>query len=235
MMFCRCITTVIVLLLIGILFAIPVLSSTIQRPTSTKPIQELVTLIQQEKRDSAISQSAISPRESTQVTASQPVITPSLQPTPQSVEVDSVTIILMKMHEKVKNATIDDLSWIAGAWELRDRQGIIEEYWMRPSGKSMIGITRNVSENEPLFFEYLRILQTDSGIIYIAQPSGWSPIEFKLVELEDEIATFINPAHDFPQRIIYRKELDNILFVRLEGTLGGKFRTEDLRYRRVTR
>lgn len=183
MMFCRCITTVIVLLLIALLG------------------NDTFGQIQNEKSDSTISPS---------------VNAPSLQSISQSVEVDSVTLILMKMREKVKNATIDDLSWIAGAWELRDRQGIIEEYWMQPSGKSMIGITRNVSENEPLFFEYLRILQTDSGIVYIAQPSGWSPIEFKLVELENEIATFVNPTHDFPQRIIYRKELNNILFVRLE-------------------
>lgn len=116
----------------------------------------------------------------------------------QSTESDSVTQMLLKMRKQLKKATVDDLDWMAGTWESNDRQSVTDEYWMQPSGTLMIGVTRSISESEPLSFKYLRIQQTDSGIVYIIQPSSGSSTEFKLVELEAEVATFANPICEFP-------------------------------------
>lgn len=146
---------------------------------------------------------------------------------------DSMTMLLREISENVKKATVENLEWIAGDWELRDRQCIIEEYWMQPLGESMIGMTRNVSESEPVFFEYFRIQRVDSGIVLVAQPSGKSAVEYKLIELGNEMATFANPLYDYPQRIIYRKEGNNTLFIRLESTIRGQSRSVDVRYHRA--
>ena len=56
-------------------------------------------------------------------------------------------------------------------------------------------------------FEYLRIVERDGGLVYVAQPGGRSPTEFVLTKIDGSRAVFENPRHDFPQRIVY--ELSN--------------------------
>ena len=52
-------------------------------------------------------------------------------------------------------------------------------------------------------FEFLRIVEKEGGLVYVAQPGGKSPTEFVLTELNSNRAVFDNPRHDFPQRIVY--------------------------------
>ena len=52
-------------------------------------------------------------------------------------------------------------------------------------------------------FEYLRIVERDGGLVYVAQPGGSPPTEFVLTELDNRRAVFDNPRHDYPQRIVY--------------------------------
>ena len=45
-------------------------------------------------------------------------------------------------------------------------------------------------------------------------------------------AVFENPAHDFPQRVIYKRDGDK-LNARIEGTKDGKTRGIDFPYTRI--
>ena len=65
-------------------------------------------------------------------------------------------------------------------------------------------------------FEYLRIVERDGGLVYIAQPGGRPPTEFTLVELTKSRAVFENPRHDYPKRIAYELSADG----RLSATIG---------------
>jgi hypothetical protein len=49
----------------------------------------------------------------------------------------------------------------------------------------------------------------------------------------DGAITFSNPAHDFPQRIIYRRAGADSLHARIEGTRNGQPRGVDYAYVRV--
>ena len=40
----------------------------------------------------------------------------------------------------------------------------------------------------------------------------------------DAVYTFVNPAHDFPQRIVYRRGTEGWLYVHVEGKLKGEER-----------
>ena len=75
-------------------------------------------------------------------------------------------------------------------------------------------------------FEYLRIVERADGIFYIAQPGGRPATEFKLTTFDGSVAVFENPQHDFPKRIIYRKNADGSLTASIdagEGTKGPSF------------
>lgn len=129
--------------------------------------------------------------------------------------------------------TVDQLSWIAGCWEGGSGNLEINEHWMRPSGGTMLGMSRTVARGRMVEFEFLRIQGTDSGAIsYIAKPSRQAETSFTLVKLTDSLAIFENPVHDFPQRIVYRLQPDGSLHARIEGTRGGQERAIDFPYRR---
>lgn len=70
----------------------------------------------------------------------------------------------------------------------------------------MFGISRSFSINSLRSFEHLVIEQREDGIFYLARPDGRADaVEFKLTECSPGRALFENPAHDFPQNILYEK------------------------------
>ena len=107
---------------------------------------------------------------------------------------------------------IDRLDWISGCWVLDDGKERTEENWMKPAGQSMIGMSQTV------FTEHIQIRETNGQIAYIvALGMGAKPVVFKLIKSSDNDVIFENPEHDFPQRIIYRRESADALFARIEG------------------
>jgi hypothetical protein len=122
-------------------------------------------------------------------------------------------------------ATINDLAWLAGAWTgTRGATGAIsiEERWSPPLGGAMLAVSRTVSRGKMGAFEYLRIVERDGGLVYIAQPGGRPPTEFVLTELGKNRAVFENPRHDSPQRIVYELAADGRLTALIGFNKGGK-------------
>jgi hypothetical protein len=104
----------------------------------------------------------------------------------------------------------------------------LNEQWMKPSGGVMLGMGRTVAGGKVREYEFLQIRQeADGAINYVAKPSGQPEGSFKLIKSGNKEAVFENPAHDFPQRIIYRLQADGSLFARVEGTANGKPRAFD--------
>jgi hypothetical protein len=121
-------------------------------------------------------------------------------------------------------AAMDDLAWLTGAWVGSRGAGgatSIEERWSPPLGGAMLGVSRTVSHGKMSAFEYLRIVERDGGLVYIAQPGGAAPTEFVLTELSTTRAVFDNPRHDYPKRIVYELSAEGGLSATIGFTKGG--------------
>jgi len=120
-------------------------------------------------------------------------------------------------------AAIGDLSWLAGAWVgTRSSGSSIEERWSPPLGGAMLAVSRTVNTSGKMVaFEYLRIVERDSGLVYIAQPGGKTPTEFVLTELSPTRAVFDNPRHDYPKRIVYEVSAEGGLSATIGFAKGG--------------
>lgn len=121
-------------------------------------------------------------------------------------------------------ATIGDLAWISGAWVgTRGTNGAIsfEERWSPAKGGAMLAISRTVNKEKMSAFEFLRIVERDGGLVYIAQPGGAAPTEFVLTELTGKRAVFDNPRHDYPKRIVYELSSDGGLTATIGLMKGG--------------
>jgi hypothetical protein len=115
-------------------------------------------------------------------------------------------------------AAIADMAWLAGAWVgTRSSGSSIEERWSTPKGGAMLATSRTVNTKGKMnMFEYLRIVERDGGLFYVAQPGGRPPTEYVLTELTKTRAVFDNPRHDYPKRIAYELSADG----RLTATIG---------------
>ena len=119
-------------------------------------------------------------------------------------------------------AAIDDMAWLVGAWvETRDSGASTEERWSPPLGGAMLGVSRTVSRGRMSAFEYLRIVERDGGLVYIAQPGGSPPTEFVLTTLSSTRAVFDNPRHDYPKRIVYERSAEGDLSATIGYMKGG--------------
>ena len=127
---------------------------------------------------------------------------------------------------EANDASLQDLRWMVGSWTGTAGDLATEEIWIEPKGGMMLGLHRDVGPSSPTFFEYLRIERRRSGVVYIASPRGEETTEFALVRSGTEEAVFENLTHDFPQRIIYRRQGD-LMVVRIEGDDSGELRARE--------
>ncbi|MBA3676889.1 MAG: hypothetical protein H0W74_05730 [Sphingosinicella sp.] len=112
---------------------------------------------------------------------------------------------------------VGDLGWLAGAWVSENDEGWVEEQWTDARGGTMLGTNRSGKGEKATGYEYMRIAADDRGAIqFWGSPSGAPPVAFPLVSIKDREATFENPAHDYPTRIVYRLEKDVLV-----GTVSG--------------
>ncbi len=129
--------------------------------------------------------------------------------------------------------TLDDIAWLAGCWQGGGQGTEFDEHWMGQAGFTMLGMSRTVTEDKTVAYEFLRIHQEDDGIYYTSIPSGQTQASFKLVKCDDRSVEFENPDHDFPQHIIYRLEEDGALTATIKGNYKGAFKQVDFPMRRV--
>ena len=127
---------------------------------------------------------------------------------------------------------LDDLSWLAGSWIELKGGTETEEHWLAPKGGMMIAVNRTVRAGKAIEFELLRIEMRDGKPAYLSSPGGRPPVEFRAIEQAAARIVFENPAHDFPQRILYWRD-GEALMARIEGTDQGRARGREWRFERI--
>jgi len=128
---------------------------------------------------------------------------------------------------------VAQLRWLAGCWELRSATRVTHEQWMSPLGGMMMGVSRTVVRDTVREYEQLRIETRNGVATYIAKPSRQAEASFAATSVSDTAVVFANPAHDFPQRISYRRAGTDSIVARIEGPQGGQTRGIDFPMRRV--
>lgn len=147
-----------------------------------------------------------------------------------------VTVIAVSASASGQTTTASaktaDLAFMAGCWGLVTNGRQIEEHWLAPAGGSLVGVSRTVAGGKTTEYEFMQIRDLPDGLTYTAKPSGQPEASFRVSSLTADEVVFENPAHDFPQRIRYRRVGTDGLHARIEGTLNGKARGIDFPYTR---
>ncbi len=110
--------------------------------------------------------------------------------------------ILAAAAQPIAAAELPD--WMAGHW-CGTGQSAAEEHWLPAAGGLMLGMSRTVRDARSAEFEFLRIELIDEVPTYIAMPQGKGGTAFARTAGGPTWIRFENSAHDFPQRIEYRR------------------------------
>jgi surfactin synthase thioesterase subunit len=126
-------------------------------------------------------------------------------------------VLLPGRGTAAESPDVESLAFLAGHWCGEN----VEEVWLEPRGGILLGLNRSMGPQGRAAFEYLRIEQRADGVYYVASPGGGPSTPFRLVNASDRRATFENPDHDFPVRILYALQPDGRLKARAEGPDGN--------------
>jgi hypothetical protein len=125
------------------------------------------------------------------------------------------------------------LAWLQGCWAMVNQERAVEEQWMAPRGKTMIGTSRTVQGANLVSYEFMMIRQDGDQIAFEVRPSGRAPVIFNASTITDSSVVFENAKHDFPQKIGYRRDGDNAMYAWIEGKRDGETRRAEFPYHQV--
>ena len=97
----------------------------------------------------------------------------------------------------------------------------------------MLGMSRTVAGGKTVTYEHTRIEEKDGALVFTASPAGQPTASFTHTELGESMVVFANPAHDFPQRVIYKLAPGGSLIGRVEGKENGQEKGFEFPMKRV--
>jgi len=137
--------------------------------------------------------------------------------------------------EPAAKAKIESAGWLAGTWESTASGRTVTEHWMAHAAGTMLGMSRTVAQGRTVEHEFILLREDeDGGLSFIAKPSRQPEATFKLTKATSVELVFENPAHDFPQRILYTLTNPTNLVAAIEGTKNGKARRVEFKYSRTS-
>ena len=113
-------------------------------------------------------------------------------------------------------ALAEGMGWLQGNWCLTTETQSVEEVWSSDVAGNLIGMSRTVTDGKVVSFEFMRIVTDHEGTHFIAQPGGGAATTFSATEVSRKQIKVENRQHDFPQRIVYRREGES-----LSATISG--------------
>jgi hypothetical protein len=130
-------------------------------------------------------------------------------------------------------ATLADMQWLQGRWCGTALGGFVEEIWSEPRGGAMMGMFRLVKGNDPVFYEFLHVVEVDGSLAlrlkhFNRDLTGWEEKaqvrEFKLLSIQDGVYSF--------EGMDFHPSKDTLKVVLQIGSKDGSTRTEVFTYDR---
>ena len=138
-------------------------------------------------------------------------------------------LVVVSCKNQASDEKLNPTQWILGSWEQKTDKGIMTETWERKNDSLFVGSCYFINESDTLHTETIVLEQRADSITYSAKVIGQNnekAISFTLTTANTNSLVFENPTHDYPQKIVYKKNKTNGLLVTVSGMLQGKKRVE---------
>ncbi|MEJ5960832.1 DUF6265 family protein [Pedobacter immunditicola] len=125
---------------------------------------------------------------------------------------------------------------IGGTWEMQTKTGKICESWIKVNKSELASKAYRINGKDTIPEENARLVLNGNAIYFtpiVENQNAGEAVQFKLISADNRKFTFSNPAHDFPQTIVYHFTGKDQLHAWIEGKNKGKEQKIDFYYNRV--
>lgn len=146
------------------------------------------------------------------------VLVATASPAAAFADIKAPTQAVRRPVEAVPATSLDGLAFMSGCWRSGEGERYFEEIYTRPTANLMLGLSIYVREGRAVGHELTRVALEDGRIVLTPYPDGErSPHGFVLTTLRENEAIFEAPEHDYPKRILYRRNPDGSRWARIDG------------------
>ena len=136
--------------------------------------------------------------------------------------------------QKVNFQVLNQL--IGGSWHMKTAKGITGETWKKVNNDELHNRAFKINGKDTILLEKVQLIKKGNDIYYIStvqNQNDGKAVSFKLTENTNNQFIFSNPAHDFPQRIVYHFVTKDSIHAWIDGQYNGKLVKQDFYYKRV--
>ena len=135
-------------------------------------------------------------------------------------------VILLVQSSALYSQKTESFKWVIGTWKLNTGNGTVCETWELSDDSTLRGKSFFIKQaKDTIPQETLQIAFRNGDWYYISTVVGQNnkqPVSFKIIFQRGTEFISENPAHDFPQRIAYRR-IKQQLFASIEGKNKDKY------------
>lgn len=130
---------------------------------------------------------------------------------------------------------IEQLQWLVGNWAniTIDQQSY--ENWTRLNDSTLSSYAYTTVLNDTVFQENMIIQQRPNGlclIVSVPNQNKEKPVVFDFLPKENDVFTFVNEKHDFPNKISYTNPVKDSIHAWIEGQIDSTYRKIDFYFKR---
>jgi Domain of unknown function (DUF6265) len=142
----------------------------------------------------------------------------------------TLVVVLLFLTASSNAQKADAFKWMIGTWKIITGDGDIVESWQLKNDSTLQGHSYFVRKSiDTIPQETIELAFRNGDWYYIPTVKGQNnnqSVQFKIVFQRGSEFISENPAHDFPQRIAYRR-IKKQLFASIEGRKNGKYNKQN--------
>jgi hypothetical protein len=136
-----------------------------------------------------------------------------------------------KTYDELKKA-----SWLIGKWEYVSGEGHASETWEAENDSTYAGRSYFLVGKDTVSSESLVLTQSGNELHYIPtvkEQNQGQPVKFTMTGVPGNQLVFVNPQHDFPQKITYTKITEDSIVAEISGMMDGKAASQQFPLKRL--
>jgi hypothetical protein len=127
-------------------------------------------------------------------------------------------------------AELEKANWFLGNWGSTSPEGELTERWQKVNDSVYKGECYFVvGGKDTVFSEAVDLVEEAGKLTYIVTVPGQNnekPVPFVMTSGNDTQIIFENPAHDYPNKIVYNKITNDSILAEISGIQKGKPKSE---------
>ncbi|MCS6934780.1 MAG: DUF6265 family protein [Chitinophagales bacterium] len=132
--------------------------------------------------------------------------------------------VTLSVHALSQPQTLTPLKWLEGVWQQQGASRYEKWTFVNDTLANGLAYIKN-DEGESIPDELIQ-LKVINGVVYymplVKNQNEGKVVEFKVVRIRKNMFVAENPAHDYPQRIVYKKVSSSRLLAYIEKLNGEK-------------